>query len=143
MCINGFIQPQPFLTRYYPQLTESVDGLADRLLISFPKTHILMEEVDLHTSNCGCKFYNLIHLQEVDEWSEKLQSMPLKSLAKSFEQISKWHSTGEHVYAFSAEGAQVYKTFANGMAQAMNDQWEIGEEGNSSKDKRTMIRYSS
>ena len=45
VCIHGYIQPQPFLARYYPQLTESHDGLADRLLISFPKTHILMEEV--------------------------------------------------------------------------------------------------
>ena len=50
VCINGFIQPQPFLTRYYPQLTETVDGLADRLLVSFPKTHILMEEVNLFTT---------------------------------------------------------------------------------------------
>lgn len=45
VCIHGFLQPQPFIERIYPLLTESDDGFVDRLLVCFPKTHILMEEV--------------------------------------------------------------------------------------------------
>ena len=45
VCINGYLQPQPFLERIYPLLTESDDGFVDRLLVCFPKEHILMEEV--------------------------------------------------------------------------------------------------
>ena len=44
VCINGYLQPQPFLERIY-LLTESDDVFVDRLLVCFPKTHILMEEV--------------------------------------------------------------------------------------------------
>ena len=45
VCISGFVQPQPFLTRIYPQLTESDDGFVDCLLVCIPKTRVLREEV--------------------------------------------------------------------------------------------------
>ena len=45
VCISGYVQPQPFKERIYPQLTESDDGFIDRLLICTPKTRMLMEEV--------------------------------------------------------------------------------------------------
>lgn len=45
VCISGFVQPQPFFTRIYPQLTESDDGFVDRLLVCIPKTRVLREEV--------------------------------------------------------------------------------------------------
>ena len=49
VCIYGFLQPQPFLEKVYPQLLDSDDGFVDRLLVSIPKTHVLMEEVALRT----------------------------------------------------------------------------------------------
>ena len=58
--------------------------------------------------------------------------------------IAEWHTArkdGDYVYE---EGKQVYTSFANEMAQIMNDMWEsgVGYQGNNvSKDKRTMIRY--
>ena len=38
---------------------------------------------------------------------------------------------------------EMYRSFANKMAHIMNEQWESGvmNQGNVSKDKRTMIRY--
>ena len=61
--------------------------------------------------------------------------------------IAEWHTAqkdGDYVYEFDEEGKQVYKSFANEMAQIMNDMWEsgVGYQGNNvSKDKRIMIRY--
>ena len=37
VCIHGYVQPQPFLERIYPQLVESDDGFVDRLLLCFQK----------------------------------------------------------------------------------------------------------
>ena len=45
VCIHGYLQPQPFIEKVFPQLKESDDGFIDRLLICFPKTHVLLEEV--------------------------------------------------------------------------------------------------
>ena len=50
VCIHGYLQPQPFIERIYLQLIESDDGFVDRLLVCFPKTHILLEEVIIITS---------------------------------------------------------------------------------------------
>ncbi len=57
--------------------------------------------------------------------------------------IAEWHKDGEHVYKFDAEGMEVYHLFADDMARIMNEQWQSGtmNQGNVSKDKRTMIRY--
>ena len=44
-CISAFVRPQPFLTRIYPQLTESDNGFLDSLLVCIPKTRVLREEV--------------------------------------------------------------------------------------------------
>ena len=65
--------------------------------------------------------------------------------------IAEWHCTdkedgdkegGDHVYGFNKEGMEVYRSFANEMVQIMNEQWESGimNQGNVSKDKRSMIR---
>ena len=82
--------------------------------------------------------------QEVDEWCTKLHTFPMTSLIEPFKLIAKWHceQDGKHVYAYSEEGMQVYRSFSNEMAQIMNEQWENGvmNKGNVSKDKRTMIR---
>lgn len=142
VCIHGYLQPQPFLERIYPQLAESDDGFVDRLLVCFPKTHILLEEVIMDYSVLIYKL--LFSLQEVDEWCKKLQTFTLTSLQKPFELIAQWHSDeGENTYSFSEEGSVQYRAFANEMAQVINDQWESGllNQGNLSKDKRTMIRY--
>ena len=45
ICIHGYLQPLPFIERIYPQLTESDDGFVDWLLVCFPKTKILLEQV--------------------------------------------------------------------------------------------------
>ena len=44
-CISGYLQPQPFKEKIYPQLTESDDSFIYRLLLRSPKTRVLMEEV--------------------------------------------------------------------------------------------------
>lgn len=82
-------------------------------------------------------------LQEVDAWSRELQTFPLKSLLEPFKLIAEWHEEGDHTYTYNAEGMQVYRNFANEMAELMNEQWTTGalNLGNVSKDKRTMIRY--
>jgi hypothetical protein len=43
--MHGYLQPQPFIERIYPQLIESDDGFVDRLIVCFPKTKILLESV--------------------------------------------------------------------------------------------------
>ena len=48
VCMHGYLQPQPFIERVYLQLIESDDGFVDRLLVCFPKTHILLEEVNIN-----------------------------------------------------------------------------------------------
>ena len=48
VCIYGYLQPQPFIERTYPQLMDCDDGFLDRLLFCFPKTQVLLEEVRLH-----------------------------------------------------------------------------------------------
>ena len=55
MCIYGYLQPQPFVERIYPQLTECDDGFVDRLLLCFPKAQILLEEVQY--SACSFSIY--------------------------------------------------------------------------------------
>ena len=61
--------------------------------------------------------------------------------------IAEWHTArkdGDYEYEFDDEGKQVYTSFANEMAQIMNEMWEsgVGYQGNNvSKDKQTMIRY--
>lgn len=66
----------------------------------------------------------------------------MTSLVKPFGIIADWHKDGDHTYSFDDEGMQVYRIFADEMAQIMNIQWESGDinQGNVSKDKRTMIR---
>ena len=60
--------------------------------------------------------------------------------------IAEWHTEkkdGDYIYEYDQEGKQVYKSFANEMAQIMNEMWESGavNQGNNvSKDKRIMIR---
>lgn len=82
------------------------------------------------------------YLQEVDKWCKKLHGFPLSSLVEPFKLITDWHKEGDHIYMFSKEGKQIYRKFANDMAELMNKQWQSGEtsQGNLSKDKRTMIR---
>ena len=80
----------------------------------------------------------------MDEWCETLKRFPISSLEKPLKDIAEWHSK-EHdiVYKFDEKGMQVYRLFANEMAEKMNEQWEQGKmaQGNVSKDKRTMVRY--
>ena len=82
--------------------------------------------------------------QEVDSWCTKLHSFPLTSLIEPMKLVAKWHCENDdkHMYSYGEEGMQVYRSFANEMAQIMNEQWETGvmNKGNVSKDKRTMIR---
>lgn len=83
----------------------------------------------------------------MDEWSLKLATFPLQSLTKPFQVIAGWHENikeDTRTYGFSEKGMQVYRLFSNEMAHVMNEQWDTGDvnEGNMSKDKRTMIRYS-
>ena len=86
---------------------------------------------------------SIITMQVVDDWCKKLKEFPINSLEKPLQDIANWHSEGdEHVYKFDDKGMEVYRTFANKMADKMNEQWEQGEvaHGNVSKDKRTMVR---
>ena len=82
----------------------------------------------------------------MEEWCSKLQSFSLTSLVEPLRLIAEWHTEkkdGEHIYEYDQEGKQVYKSFANEMAQVMNEMWESGavNQGNNvSKDKRIMIR---
>jgi len=82
--------------------------------------------------------------QEVDDWCTKLHTFAITSLIEPLKLIAKWHveNDGKHIYHYSDEGMQVYRSFANEMAQVMNEQWESGimNQGNVSKDKQTMIR---
>ena len=57
-------------------------------------------------------------------------------------EIADWHKDDETVYTFDDGGKQVYRSFANEMAEIMNEQWQscLLSQGNVSKDKRTMIR---
>ena len=56
-------------------------------------------------------------IQEVDEWCRKLHASPLISLVKPFGIIADWHRDGDHTYTFNDEGMQVYRIFADEMAQ--------------------------
>lgn len=125
VCMHGYLQPQPFIERIYPQLTESDDGFVDRLLWCIPKTKMLMEK-------------------EVDEWCEKLHTSPLPSLVKPFGLIADWHKDGGHEYVFSEKGMQVFTSFSDEITLIMNEQWEscMTNHGNMSKDRRNMIRLS-
>lgn len=83
-------------------------------------------------------------MKDVDEWCETLKQYPINSLEKPLQDVADWHTTDkEHVYRFDEKGMQVYRLFANEMAEKMNEQWEKGKmvQGNVSKDKRTMVRY--
>ena len=64
----------------------------------------------------------------MDEWWETLKSFPISSLEKPLKDIAEWHSK-EHdiVYKFDEKGMQVYRLFANEMAEKMNEQWEQGK----------------
>ena len=68
----------------------------------------------------------------------------MTSMVQPLKLIAQWHNEGDHVYSFDDEGMKLYRSFANEMAQIMNDQWESGvmNRGNVSKDKRSMLRYS-
>lgn len=63
---------------------------------------------------------------------------------KPLQDIANWHSMDDcsYVYHFDEKGMEVYRVFANDMADKMNEQWEKGAmtHGNVSKDKRTMVR---
>ena len=65
VCISGYVQPQPFKEKIYLQLTESDDGFIDRLLLCFPKTRILLEEVCysilLYYNNSYYQTHTLVH----------------------------------------------------------------------------------
>ncbi len=81
-------------------------------------------------------------MQEVDEWCKKLYMFPLTSLVEPFIKIADWHKEDKRVYMFDQGGKEVYRSFSNEMAEIMNHQWQncIFNQGNVSKDKRTMIR---
>ena len=80
----------------------------------------------------------------MEERCSKLQSFSLTSLVEPLRLVAEWHpdkKDGDFIYEY--EGNQVYKSFANEMAQVMNEMWESGavNHGNNvSKDKRIMIR---
>ena len=83
-------------------------------------------------------------MQVVDDWCRKLKCFPIKSLDKPLQDIARWHTKEDqhYVYKFDTKGMEVYCTFANDMADKMNEQWEQGvmTHGNVSKDKCTMVR---
>ena len=78
---------------------------------------------------------------------QSIPGLPLPHIYRRPGGEAKWHTAqkdGDYVCEFDEEGKQVYKSFANEMAQIMNDMWEsgVGYQGNNvSKDKRNMIRY--
>ena len=82
-------------------------------------------------------------LKVVDEWCVTLKQFPIHSLEKPLRDMAEWHKTNkQHVYKFDQKGMQVYRLFANEMADKINEQWEQGKmaQGNVSKDNRTMVR---
>ena len=80
-------------------------------------------------------------IKVVDEWCETLKRFPISSLEKPLKDIAEWHSKEQDiVYKFDEKGMQVYRLFANEMAEKMNEQGKMAQ-GNVSKDKRTMVRY--
>ena len=122
LCIGGFLQPIPFIQRLYPGLTECNNGFVDLFLLRSPRPKLLLEEV---------------------EWCSKLEQYDLKSLAKPYSIISRWHHDVQRVYTFSPSAKEQYRLFSNEITRKMNSQFE-GEgdiSGNFSKDRRTVIRY--
>ena len=68
---------------------------------------------------------------------------PIHSLEKPLRDVAEWHNTNkQHVNKFDQKGMQVYRLFANEMADKINEQREQGKmaQGNVSKDKCIMVR---
>ena len=105
LCITRFLQPIPFIQRLYPGLTECNDGFVDRFLLCTPRPKLLLEE-------------------EVEEWCSKLEQYDLKSLAKPYSIISRWHRDVQRVYTFSPSAKEQYRLFSNEITRKTNSQFE-------------------
>ena len=75
-----------------------------------------------------------------------VRNSKLIQLQEPFKLIAEWHANitmSQMTYKFSPEGLEVYRAFADEMADAINDDWAACkfQRSSKSKDKRTMIRY--
>ena len=85
VCINGYMQPCPFIRCLYPALSEVEDGFVDRVSFCSPRSRLLMEE-------------------EVDVWCNTLKH--------PYQTITHWHEHGGQEYTYNDEAKQDYRLFA-------------------------------
>ena len=120
--IGGYSQPEPFIETYL-NLTSRNDGFPDRLLLSTPPSVALHEE-------------------EIDEWNELLSESYNVKLSRVYSFTDDFHKASVREYTMSANARDVYRKFANEIADKLNEQWKDrrGTHGNVSKDKKTVLR---
>ena len=121
--IGGYSQPEPFIETYL-HLTSKNDGFPDRILLSTPPSVALHEE-------------------EIDEWNDVLsQSYRNMNLSRVYTFIDEFHKASDREYSMSDDARDVYRKFANDIADKLNEHWKErrGVNGKMSKDKKTVIR---
>ena len=121
--IGGYSQPEPFIETYL-SLTSKNDGFPDRILLSTPPSVALNEE-------------------EIDEWNEVFsESYKNLNLSRVYKFIDSFHKASVREYTMSDEAKNVYRKFANDIADKLNEQWKErkGVHGKMSKDKKTVLR---
>lgn len=124
VCVFGFVQPYPFLTKVLPSIVADADGLYDRFLVCAPKVHRL-------------------HIYEVSASAQRWLASPQhhNDFCHVIQAVNNAHdSVGPRMYSLTDEAMHLYSAFNAQHVDDFNTTWGLEDDTSGTKDTRYVLR---